>query len=417
MMDAMLRIVPTAFAVCLAAPLAACPLLHVNHLDPGIAVGSAEPSVAVAGGDFLLSWQARLDDGVAALRFRRFAVDGRLLVRGEIARGSGWFLNWADFPAVQVLDNGDWLAHWLQRSGAGRYSYDIRSTRSRDEGASWSLPFTLHDDDTHSEHGFVAYAAAGADAAWVAWLDGRHTGSGGQGDSAHAHHGGAGAMSLRVARLDREGVSAAQELDDRVCDCCQVDAARAGDATLLVYRDRSDDELRDISLLRHDGEHWRPAQPLFADGWRIAGCPVNGPAIAAQGRHVAAANYSEAGGTATVRLRSSDDAGLHWHDPVLVAGAGTLGRLDLAALDDGHFLLARIDGEDDEAVLRLSLHGARGELLAQTDLARVPASRLAGFPRLAVQGHTAFVAWTHAVAGRPQVSAARVRVDGCHTQQ
>lgn len=418
MMAVMARIVPTAFALCLAAPLAACPLLHVEHLDPQVAVGSAEPSVTVAGDDFLLGWQARLDDGVAALRFRRFTVDGRRLGGGEIARGSGWFLNRADFPALQVLDNGDWVAHWLLRSGSGRYSYDIRSTRSRDGGDSWSAPFTLHDDGTQSEHGFVAYAPAGGDAVWVAWLDGRHTaGNGDHGDGAHAHHAAAGAMSLRVARLDREGVSVAQELDDRVCDCCQVDAARAGAATLLVYRDRSDDDLRDISLLRHDGERWQPAQALFADGWRIAGCPVNGPAIAARGRHVAAAAYSEAGGEAAVRLRSSDDAGLHWDPPVLVAGAATLGRLDLAALDDGRFLLARVDSEAGDAVLRLSLHGQGGEALAQIDLARMPGSRLVGFPRLAVQGNTAFVAWTRTIDGRPQVRASRLRVDGCHTAQ
>lgn len=417
----MLRIVQTAFALCLAAPLAACPAFDITPLALEAGPDTAEPSLAASGHDVVLTWQARLDDGVAALRFQRFDAEGRALDRGEITRGDGWFLNWADFPALQVLDNGDWLAHWLQRSGTGRYSYDIRSVRSRNRGATWSSPFTLHDDGTQSEHGFVAYAPAGDDAAWVAWLDGRHTVAAQQADSEHggdaAHHGhgaGAGAMSLRVARLDRGGVSAAQVLDDRVCDCCQVDAARVGNSTLVIYRDRSDDEVRDISLARHDGRRWHPSQPLFADGWRIAGCPVNGPAIAAHGRHVVAAAYSEAGGQPVVQLRTSSDAGVNWQPAVTVAAGDTLGRLDVLALDNGRFVLSRIDSVAGNAVLRLSLHGADGKRVQQQDLATLPEGRLSGFPRMAALGATVFVAWTEAVASRPQVRAARVEPVGCH---
>ncbi len=91
MIDAMARIVHTLLGLCLGGPLMACPILHVDTLDPGTGRNTAEPSVVVDGENFVLSWQARLDGGEAALRFRRFAVDGSSLGEGEIARGSGWF--------------------------------------------------------------------------------------------------------------------------------------------------------------------------------------------------------------------------------------------------------------------------------------------------------------------------------------
>lgn len=406
------RILPGLLALCLAPPLgAACPQLVVEPYDPGIAGAAAEPSLANAGEEFLLTWQARLEGGRAALRFLLIDDAGRATASGEIGRGTGWFLNWADFPSALVLDNGDWVTHWLQRSDPVRSGYDIRSLRSRERGRTWSAPFTLHDDHVVAEHGFVAYVPAGGDAAWAVWLDGRNTGQG-TGDGHWGHHG-SGATSLRAALLSRDGVVWSGELDDRVCDCCQIDATRAAAATLVVYRDRDGTEVRDVSLVIHDGRRWGTPKTLFPDGWRIAGCPVNGPAIAAQGRHVVAAAYSEAGGTPAVRLRRSDDGGLQWSDVVTVFRGQTAGRLDLAVLEDGRALLARIDDVESGAVLRLGLYGAEGRELAQADVAQIPAGRLAGFPRLALRGDTGHVVWTLAKDGRPQVRAARVRVRAC----
>jgi hypothetical protein len=423
MIAVMSRILHTVLALCLAAPLPACPLIEVAVLDADPGLQGAESSLARMDDGFVLTWQSRLGGNEAALRFRHLSPEGRNRASGEIARGSGWFLNGADFPSLQVLDNGDWIAHWLERTGAGRYSYDIRTTRSQDRGESWSAPVTLHDDGTASEHGFVAWVPAGEDGAWATWLDGRETvvaeSRAGEGGHAHGHGAAGGAMTLRVARLSRDGVIGGELLDDRVCDCCQTAAARAGTSTLVVYRDRSDDEVRDIHLRRHDGRRWLPAQPLFAEGWRIAGCPVNGPALAARGRHAVAAAYSEAGGTPAVRLRRSSDAGASWSEAVDVVVGDTLGRLHLAVFDDGRALLSRIDTDGGDAILRLSLHGRHGEVLSQCDVARRKASQLAGFPRMAVGGQGGMLSWTEAVGGQPQVRVATLRVpaDGPEAQE
>ena len=58
-------------------------------------------------------------------------------------------------------------------------------------------------------------------------------------------------MTVRGARFDgalqRSGES---EIDASTCDCCGTDAALTDTGPLLVYRDRTKDEIRDISRHR-----------------------------------------------------------------------------------------------------------------------------------------------------------------------
>lgn len=400
----------------------AAPLRVIDRIDAVAAEVAAEPSLAADGrGGHVLSWQARLGSGETALRLRAIDAAGVAAPVVEAGRGHGWFVNWADFPAVAVLDNGDWLAHWLQRSGPGRYAYDVRVTRSTDHGRNWSPAMLLHDDGTQSEHGFVGVAPWAGDGGVVVWLDGRHTaaaidaaasasGSAAPSDG-HGHAASGGAMTLRGTALTREGKHDEAELDARVCDCCQTDAARVGDAVLVVYRDRADDEVRDVSLARYDGERWSAPEALFSDGWRVSGCPVNGPAIAAQGQGVIAAAYSEAGGEPALRVRTSRDGGQRWLAPVVVAGADSRGRVDAGALADGSFLLVHLtERSDGIAMLRLDRLDARGQPLGSQVLAEGPAGRLHGFPRLAVSGDRTLLAWTEVHDGQPRLRLVEVRV-------
>ena len=59
-------------------------------------------------------------------------------------------------------------------------------------------------------------------------------------------------MTLRAAFIDKKGNKINEwELDGRVCDCCQTTAAITNDGPVVVYRDRSDDEVRDMSIVRY----------------------------------------------------------------------------------------------------------------------------------------------------------------------
>jgi hypothetical protein len=171
----------------MAAPTSQATTLTLTPLElPGQAQGSA---LATDQG-FVLSWIDR-ENNEAALRFAELDATGAVQRRGDIARGSGWFVNWADFPSLVIADNGDWLSFVLVKSDPAKpYAYDIHTTRSTDSGASWSAPALLHDDGTTTEHGFVSLLPDGGDRVLAVWLDGRHT-RGDAGHGSHDDHGGA----------------------------------------------------------------------------------------------------------------------------------------------------------------------------------------------------------------------------------
>ena len=202
----------------------------------------------------LLSWVEPEEDGYHRLRYAN--VPG-----GEartVARGTDWFVNWADFPSVVSLGNNTRFAHSLFRRGASSHGYDFALHTSQNNGESWSSIGTPYTDSTDAQHGFVALAPWEPGALMV-WLDGRDT---------------EGPMTLRGAMLSESGdVSSTHILDQRVCSCCQTSAARTDSGLVVVYRDRSENEIRDISSIVLTPEGFSEPRPVHDDGWEIYGCP------------------------------------------------------------------------------------------------------------------------------------------------
>jgi len=358
--------------------------------------GSSLPHLASSpAGTLVLSWVEPAGADESALKFSVF--DGeRWGTARVIAQGADWFLNWADFPSVVPIDEMHWAAHWLVKREGGAYAYDVAIAVSSDGGASWSASLTPHLDGTATEHGFVSLFPAGGGLV-AAWLDGRETGG-----SSHADHGAqaeTGAMTLRAARIGFDGSLRKQYLvDERVCDCCQTAAAVSNEGGLLAYRDRDDGELRDISVARFEASAWRKLAGPAPDGWRIEGCPVNGPSIDSAGRHVALAWFTAADNAARVRLALSDDAGESFADPVEIAGPA-LGRVDVVALEEGGAIVSWLEATDDGATINLRRIESNGRLGPVQSLARTMAARSSGFPQMERHGVDLVFAWT--AAGEP----------------
>jgi hypothetical protein len=365
-----------------AAPSAAA----VIEIASPAAPGSAEPRLTRgADGRLYLSWIEPRDDGVHALVYARWE-DGAWSEPRTIASGTDWFVNWADFPALAANAAGDLAAHWLVRSGDAAYAYDVVLSTSKDSGATWSPPIVPHRDGTPTEHGFVSIVPAMDGSFDVVWLDGRRAAAAPPGP-----------MTLRHARLSVEGeVSDAVVIDSSVCDCCPTDARRTADGRLLVvYRGRTEDEIRDIRLAAYDGATWSEPVSVHADGWKIAGCPVNGPAIAIAERRVAVAWYTEADAErGAVRVAYSDNGGDSFGPPSTVDDDEPLGRVDLAMDDGGTVWISWLGRRNDEAVLLVRrLVGAAPEAppLVAT---RTSVSRSSGFPQLVCFGGETLLAWT-----------------------
>jgi hypothetical protein len=354
-------------------------------LDVPAPPGSAQPFVASHGDGVIVSWTEPTAEG-HALRYATW--DGTSWSPpATVAQGTDWFVNWADFPSVVALDDGVLLAHWLQRSGPGRYSYDVMLTRSTDGGVSWSAPVPPHRDGTQTEHGFVTLFQHGRGAG-VVWLDGRRYEAGAHGDASNE-------MQLRFASIGPDGALGDElALDERICDCCQTAVGLTSRGPVVAYRDRTADEVRDISVVRYIDGVWATPQRLHADNWVINACPVNGPAADARGDDVVVAWFTAADDTPRVRVAFSGDAGASFGEPVVVDDGSPIGRVDVLLLDDGEALVVWLErvGEDAEIRGRLVLaDGARGPA---RPLAATTAGRAGGFPRMARRGGDVVLAWT-----------------------
>ena len=387
--------------------------LHATAWQLPAPDGAAQPDLVTApDGTLLLSWIEPRGDG-HALRFARHGNAG-WSAPGTIAEGDDWFVNWADTPHLAVTADGALWAHWLRKSAAATYAYDVVLSRSGDGGATWSAPRVVNRDGTPTEHGFVAMWPAGPSSLGIAWLDGRAT-AGGHGG--HDGHGGGGMMTLRTARFDAAFARHEEtRLDASACECCQTAAAATRAGHVVAYRDRTRDEIRDIAVVRHDGVDWQPPRIVHADGWRMPACPVNGPALAARDDTVVVAWYTAAGGVPRVRVAASTDAGASFGAPVEAdSGDAVQGRLAVALDADGHGAWVTWLREDASGQ---SLRLARFEPGSRVLMPSIAAARVAGkgrgtgFPQLVVSGDRIHLVWTDVLDGRPRLRGAMVDAGG-----
>jgi hypothetical protein len=276
------------------------------------------------------------------------------------------------------------------------YAYDVMTRLSTDGGQTWGEPYSPHDDGTATEHGFVSIADFGS-RPYAVWLDGRRTAGEG-----HDHGGGdqaaaPGAMTLRGAALTPAGAIDGSEIDERVCDCCQTDSAATADALLVVYRDRGDDETRDIQAVRFDRVAWTQPVTVHEDGWRIDACPVNGPAVAAQGNAAVVAWFT-APDRPRVRLAFSTDGGRTFEPPLEVASGKVVGRVDVVLLQDGRAVVSWLAETAHGAVIRAQPFNRTGAAGPVQDIASSSVARSSGFPQMVQAAGGLLFAWTESGA-------------------
>ena len=352
--------------------------------------GAAQPNLATdSRGRVWLSWlEPRAGGGH---RLRLASLNGtRWSEPTTITEGSTLLANWADFPSVFIAADGTMAVHWLER-GAGK-PYGIRVRTSADSGRTWTPAISPHSDSSAGEFGFVSFYDAPGGGVGMVWLDGR---------GMSGHGGGHGSMALRATTI-RKGAGGEQAvLDPRVCECCQTSAARTQDAVLVVYRDRSDKEIRDTSIVRFAGGKWSSPSTVHADNWEINGCPVNGPVVTASGNAAAVAWFTGVGDAPKTLIAFSADAGRTFGDAIPVQSGPTLGRIAMIMPSPGRVLVSSLERANPGA--RLVLRDVRrdGRASAPVEIAAATPDRTGGFARLARTGSKLVVAWTDVRAGSP----------------
>lgn len=413
MKTAAILFVTLATACAAEAPVPPAPTAVSPRTDPAVeemaspaGADAAEPFLSATRDGVLLSWLEPVPGGkVFALRFARYR-DGGWSEPKTIVQRDDLFVNWADFPSIVEDEKGTLFAHWLQKSGKGTYAYDVKMSASADGGATWGEPFLLNRDGTQSEHGFVSLAALPGGGVGATWLDGRKMAGGGDHEEGHD----AGDMTLRYARVAANGtLSADVEIDPRTCECCATGMTTATAGPVIVYRDRSPAEIRDISLVRYTGGTWTQPAPVREDGWKIAGCPVNGPQVDAAGDGLAIAWFTESGQQPRVYVAFSEDGGATLGNPIVVDDGKPAGRVDVLMLDGGKALVTWLEQTTGGAELR-ARSVAPGGVEPSAKIADTTTARGAGFARTARSGPDVFFAWTEQTPSGKKVHVARRRI-------
>lgn len=360
---------------------------------------SAQPFL-FSGDKTLLSWIENQNDSVYTLKYAEY-LDNKWTKAETITSGTDWFVNWADFPAI-AENNGSMLSHFLQMSAEGTYTYDIRMKMFPVKTSSWKDDFILHNDGTKSEHGFVTMLPYKEDSFFVTWLDGRNTAGG-------HDHGGEGAMTLRAAEITAEGLKVDElTLDHKTCDCCQTSAAITSNGPIVVYRDRSDDEIRDIYITRKIDSSWSEPRPIFNDNWKIAGCPVNGPSADAINNMLVVAWYTGASEMPSVKLVFSKNSGVSFDHPISIDEALTIGRVDVAMIDTENVLMSWVTSQDSRTVIKAVKVNVSGEKGEEVVVSELNPSRASGFPQLEIVDDKALFAWTTITEDQTRVTTATI---------
>lgn len=382
---------------------------EVLPLDTGI---SGEPNLFIdQAGTAYLSWINWKNDSLAQLQFSTLE-DSQWNTPQTIASGTNWFVNWADFPSLAVFnEQPDHLAaHWLQKRAAGTYDYDIRISSSTDGGRNWRPSFIPHRDSIAAEHGFVTLMPLPKGRMFATWLDGRFTKvESSPKTTDHQHQHGDGAMTLRAAEFDISGnLFVEAEIDHRVCDCCQTDATLGPEGPIVVYRNRSEKEIRDIYISRQVDEVWQEPQKIGNDNWEIFGCPVNGPAIAAMDNIIVVTWFTMAEEEPKVQVVFSEDGGKTFGEAIRIDKNEAIGRVDVVLANEQTALVSFIEEDSKEPSIKLvpvHISGIIGEPIIErpTDL-----SRKSGFPVLEKVDSGFLLAYTVVEGENTEVKSLRI---------
>jgi hypothetical protein len=185
-----------------------------------------------------------------------------------------------------------------------------------------------------------------------------------------------------------------RSIDAKVCDCCTTSVAMTADGPIAVYRNRTDDEIRDIYVTRYEKGAWTPGKSVHDDGWLIHACPVNGPAVSAIGRNVAVAWFTAKNDQGQAWAALSSDAGRTWTQPIRLDDAASMGKVDVEMLDDGSAVASWVEFANQRSTLRARRVEASGAKSAAVTIAGAPGTgRVGGVPRMVRSGSELVFAW------------------------
>lgn len=369
-----------------------------------LAIGkqSALPHLWQSRDRLLLSWvemnkDPEVEGGVSkSLKYAVIDENGVGETEEVVAR-SDLLMNAADFPAVVESKNGERYAHWLQEKPLDGFYYSIQfARRSKDHPAMeqnkrWKVIASTEKPGgpLRNYDGFVTYAA-GDDFMHAAWIN--------SGNIEESDHSLEGKKILTVGELHSKGLQKVKDIVTPICSCCRLSSTLLDGRYAVTYRGRSSDEIRDIYWMKADkNEDWH--QVLVADdGWKINGCPVNGPDVDVTDNKVAIAYFTMHDGKPKTRLAVSTDSGDHFSQLHDLAQSSGKGKTQVLWLNSDVILTLWIEeveeGSDIAPWIRIQKWNTEGKSSDVMNIKKVKNDFYTGFPQMALLKDKVYIAYT-----------------------
>ena len=361
---------------------------------------NAQPNLVSSNGSLTLSWISSKEENKASLNYSRY-MEGRWIKPQVIASGSDWFINWADFPAHAINQDLIITSH-LKKSASGTYTYDVILNLQKLSGEKIRENFLLNTDGVKAEHGFVSIMANNEKGFFITWLDGRNT-------IEKKLEGDHKPMTIRFAEItDKGDVIKESELDASTCDCCQTSIAITNDGPIVVYRDRSEEEVRDIYSVKNINGTWEKPNAVHDDGWIINGCPVNGPKVAVNSKNLAVSWFTVSNNHPLVNVSFSKNNGNSFGAPLKVNDHDAIGRVDVAFLNDEEVIVSYMEVDDIGTYLRIKKVSFDGKISEPITISKIDGGRNTGVPQLEIIDSEIFIVWTIFLDGMNQLKSIKL---------
>ena len=175
----------------------------------------------------------------------------------------------------------------------------------------------------------------------------------------------------------------------------------------MAFRNRTEDEIRDIHVSRLENGTWTASAAVHDDGWRIPACPVNGPMLSARGRNVAIAWFTvrDDGGHAYAAF--SSDGGRTFGKPIRLDATSALGRVDIELLPDDSAVATWVEFTEQRSEFSARRVHPSGRMSERVTVAAIEGARTSGYPRVARDGGELTFAWTESRTQGLRVRTAR----------
>lgn len=372
--------------------------LKLINIQPASQHGQLPGLYGFDQGTLYLSWIEQTVDSISTFQYSTFS-NGKWTEPILIAKGTkNWFLNWSEAPKLTRFksDPGTLAAYWLEITTQNPYDHDVKISTSTDAGLNWNAPFTPHPVKMKAYYGQCAFLPLNNGRIFMVWLDGRNT----KMKIPHTNRympSTDGEIMLAAAEFDKDGkIYNEQILDDQISALSTPDVGLLDDDKVVVYRNRTDDHVKDIYITREIGGQWTSPRPVWKESWVSRTHPVSGPQLAIQGEKVAVVWYTEANHTPRIHLSISDNGGESFSEPIQIDNGNPTGMPDVTASSKGSWIISWLEMKNTvSAELMIAEVEGKSSIAEKKRIAEVNVQPKSSYPQLATTGKNVMLTWSN----------------------